>query len=187
MDSINRSSFLGGLFYDSSDSAKVRRAYIEAFIILAVTCIFYSNVFGAAFIWDDALYITGNRFLYTLDGLKSIWLSRDVSHQYYPLVSTTFWLEWRLWGVNPAGYHVVNVVLHSINGILLWLVLRRLSVKGALAIALVFTLHPVNVESVAWITERKNVLSALFYFLSLLSFLSFEDKGKRLYYALSLF
>ena len=186
MDSIKGSSFLEGLLGGGPNSADVRRAYIEAAVIIAVTVFFYSKAFHAAFIWDDALYITGNRFLYTLEGLKNIWLSKDVSHQYYPLVSTTFWIEWRLWGQNPAGYHVVNVILHSVNGLLLWLICRRLSIKGALVIALVFTLHPVNVESVAWITERKNVLSALFYFSALLCFLRFEDTGERRSYGLYL-
>jgi tetratricopeptide (TPR) repeat protein len=182
MDSVKGRSILEGLFEGKSE----RRAYIEVFLIIIVTSLFYIPAFRAAFIWDDALYITGNRFLHTLDGLKSIWLSRDGSHQYYPLVSTTFWLEWRLFGTNPVGYHIVNVALHSINGVLLWLAVRRLSIKGALVIALVFTLHPINVESVAWITERKNLLSALFYFAALLSFIRFDDKSSRRFYFLSL-
>jgi tetratricopeptide (TPR) repeat protein len=96
--------------------------------------------------------------------------------QYYPVVFTSFWIEYHLWGLDPRGYHVVNVVLHALNAMLVWLLVRRLGVPGAWLVAAVFALHPVHVESVAWITERKNVLSGLLYLAAAASFLEFDDR-----------
>ncbi len=99
---------------------------------------------------------------------------------------TTFWFGRRLWGLDPLPYHLVNIGLHAINGILVFLILRRLRVPGAWLAACLWVLHPVNVESVAWITELKNVQSGFFFFLSLLCFLRFDAERNHRWYALAL-
>ena len=130
----------------------------------------------AGFIWDDDKYVTNNLLLTAPDGLKRIWFSFDSPSQYFPLVYTTFRMERAFWGLNPAGYHWVNLLLHAVNALLLWRLLRRLNVPGAWLAAAIFALHPVQVESVAWITELKNVLSLFFSLLSLLAWVEFADE-----------
>src|SRR5262249_18257670 len=93
----------------------------------------------------------------------------------YPLVFTSFWVEYQFVKLRPALYHWDNIALHAANAILVWLILRRLTVPGAWLAAVIFAVHPVHVESVAWITERKNVLSGFFYLSSLWSYLRFNE------------
>jgi len=144
-------------------------------LIFLATMIVYIPAMRGGYIWDDDHYITENTTLRTSDGLRRIWLEPRALPQYYPLVHTTFWLEYHLWHVHPFGYHLVNVLLHALNAILLLLLLSHLRVPGAWLAALLFALHPVQVESVAWITERKNVLSAFFYLTSFLAYLRYYD------------
>ncbi len=127
------------------------------------------------FIWDDDDYVTANKTLRDLDGLKDIWTSPQATPQYYPLVHTGYWIEYRLWGLDPTGYHVTNILLHALVSVLLWRLLRWLAVPGAWLAAGLFALHPVHVESVAWITERKNVLSGVFYLAAALVYLKWAD------------
>ncbi len=135
----------------------------------------YFPVLDAGYIWDDDNYVTANYTLRTTEGLRDIWFKPDSTPQYYPLVHSTFWLEYQLWELEPTGYHATNVVLHLLNSLLLWQVLLRLNIPSAFAAALIFAVHPVHVESVAWITERKNVLSGFFYLASMLVFLRYAE------------
>ena len=141
-------------------------------IVLAVLLAYIPAMLGG-FIWDDDANLTKNPLIRTPDGLAEIWSNPSAIQQYYPLTHSTFWLEYHIWGLRPLGYHLINVLLHALSAILLGIILTRLSVPGAWLAAIVFALHPVHVESVAWITERKNTLSGFFYLSSVLAYIRF--------------
>ncbi len=134
----------------------------------------YLPALRGQFLWDDDDNIINRMpLLRSLDGLRRIWLEPGATQQYYPLTHTTFWLDYHLWGLHPLGFHVANVLLHACSALLLWMILRRLGVRGAWLGAALFALHPVCVESVAWITERKNSLSGVFFLGSVLAGIKF--------------
>jgi tetratricopeptide (TPR) repeat protein len=141
--------------------------------IIALTVIAYWPALHAGFIWDDDQYVTGNALLNDVQGLWRIWIPRQTP-QYYPMVFTMFWIEHQLWGFDASKFHLVNVLLHAANALLVWRLARILKIPGAWLIGAVFALHPVHVESVAWITERKNVLSELFYLVAAIAYLRFD-------------
>jgi tetratricopeptide (TPR) repeat protein len=159
-------------------------------LLIATATIFaYRPAWNGGFIWDDDAYVTNNELLTAPDGLRRIWFSFDSPSQYFPLVYTTFRFEHALWGLAPAGYHWVNLLLHVVNALLVWRVLLRLKVPGAWLAGAIFALHPIQVESVAWITERKNVLMGLFFLLTLLVWIAFVDQAtrhRRFFYVLAL-
>jgi len=166
-----------------------RRAFVFALVLAAVTILAYRPAWNGGFLWDDDVYITNNELLTAPDGLRRIWFSLDSPSQYFPLVYTTFRVEHAIWGLDPTGYHWVNLLLHVANALLVWLVLARLKVPGAWLAGAIFALHPVQVESVAWITERKNVLMGFFFLLTLLAWIAFVDgrtKRSWLFYGLVL-
>ena len=141
--------------------------------LVAIVSATYAPVVRNTYIWDDDSYVTRNLNLRSLEGLWSIWFEPRTSPQYYPLVHSTFWLEYHLWELAPLGYHVVNVALHAASVLLLWRLLVRLAIPGAWLAAALFAVHPVAVESVAWATERKNVLSLVLALCSLHCYLRF--------------
>jgi tetratricopeptide (TPR) repeat protein len=155
--------------------------------LAALTAAAYSPVVDAGFVFDDSDWLADNPLLQSADGLRRIWLEPSVSPQYYPLTLTSYWLEHQLWGLQPRGFHLVNVGLHLINAFLLWRVLLMLRLSGAVAwtAALLFALHPVNVMSVAWITERKNTLAMLFSLLALAAYFRFDGSSRWRDYAAS--
>jgi tetratricopeptide (TPR) repeat protein len=138
-----------------------------------LTLIAYWPAIGAGFIWDDDSHVTNNVLLHSAPGLVAIWTVIGAVPQYYPVTHTSFWLEYHLWGLHSLGYHLDNILMQAANAILLWRILHRLEVNGAWVISAIFAIHPLQVESVAWVTERKNVLSGLFFLLSLWTYLSF--------------
>ncbi|MGA2138669.1 MAG: glycosyltransferase family 39 protein, partial [Verrucomicrobiia bacterium] len=169
----------------ATKTMSVPKFWVCAFVLVLITLLTYQPAWRAGFIWDDDDHLTANRAMTAPRGLQMIWSSLAVS-RYYPLTLTSFWVQRRLWGLNPMPYHLVNIALHAVNGVLLFSLLRRLRVPAAWLAAIVWVLHPVNVESVAWITELKNTQSAAFFFLALLCFLRFEAGAGRRWYALAL-
>jgi tetratricopeptide (TPR) repeat protein len=165
------------------------RAWIFGVLLAAVTIFIYRPAWNGGFLWDDDDYIIKNDLLTASDGLRRIWFSRDSPSQYFPLVYTTFRLERAIWGLHPSGYHWINLLLHVANALLVWRLLARLNVPGAWLAGAIFALHPVQVESVAWITERKNVLMGFFFLLTLLAWIVFIDERTKLpwrFYGLAL-
>jgi tetratricopeptide (TPR) repeat protein len=149
-----------------------RRNWFWALLLIALVFVAYAQVFEAGFIWDDESHLTQNPCVIGPLGLKEIWTT--TAAVYYPLVLTTFWALHKFFGLNPLPYHVLNVLLHAGSAILLWRVLQLLRIRGAWLGAALWALHPVMVQSVAWITEVKNTQSCLFYLLSTFFFLKWE-------------
>jgi protein O-mannosyl-transferase len=151
------------------------RDWFRGLILALAVAVVYQPVWYAGFIWDDDDHLTANPTIIGPLGFKDIWTTSyaDIA----PLTRSTFWLEHKLWGLAPLPYHLVNVLLHAACAILLWRILLKLRVPGAWLGAALWALHPVEVESVAWITEMKNTESGLFFLLSIFFFV--EGLGKR--------
>ncbi|MYA22549.1 MAG: hypothetical protein F4Z30_07065, partial [Gemmatimonadetes bacterium] len=155
--------------------------------LLVVVCYLPAMLWGG-FVWDDSI-LTDAKPVRDVSGLWQIWFSPSAIEgegHYWPLVYTTFWLEHKLWGFDPVGYHIVNVLLHLANTLLLWHLMRRLSVPGGWVVAAVFAVHPLHVESVAWVIERKDLLSGLFYLAAVLAWMRFVEQSRRGWYGCSL-
>jgi len=149
-------------------------------LILLATFLAYLPALQGAELWDDDANITRPE-LQSAAGLYRIWVDPTSTAQYYPLLHTVFWVEHKLWGDAVLGYHLVNVVWHLVAVALLYRVLQKLRIPGALLATAIFALHPVMVESVAWITEQKNTLSAVFYLGAALAYLAFDESRRPLH------
>jgi Flp pilus assembly protein TadD len=160
------------------------REWLWGLLLFLAVLIVYSPVIGAGFIWDDDLYLTGNPAVLGPHGWKEIWTTK--SADICPLTMTTFWLEHALWGLKPLDFHLVNVFIHGLNALILWRLLRALQIPGAWLGAALWALHPVLVESVAWIAELKNTQSTFFYLFALLFFVHWLKNGRGWVYALTL-
>jgi tetratricopeptide (TPR) repeat protein len=154
-------------------------------LLLGATLVAYLPVWHAGLIWDDDGHVT-RADLRTLHGLWRIWFEPGATQQYYPLLHSAFWLEHRIWGDAALGYHLTNVALHALAAFLLYRLLRLLSLPGARFAACAFALHPVCVESVAWISEQKNTLSAVLCLSAALAYLRFDRLRRPAGYALAL-
>ncbi len=153
-------------------------------LALAATVVAYLPALTGELLWDDAGHVTRPE-LQSWAGLLRIWFEVGATQQYYPLLHSAFWLEHQLWGDATLGYHLINVLWHALSACLLAAILRRLGVRGAVMAALVFALHPVCVESVAWISEQKNTLSTVFYLAAALAWLCFEEERRPSRYAIA--
>jgi tetratricopeptide (TPR) repeat protein len=154
------------------------RACLLALAVGALTIFIYQPAWHGGFIWDDDRYVTDNHLLTAPDGLRRIWFSLDAPSQYFPLTYTLLRIERSLWDLNPTGYHWVNILLHVANAFLVWRILTRLNIPGAWLAATIFALHPVQVESVAWISELKNLLMGFFFLLTLLAWIEYVDRRR---------
>ena len=146
--------------------------------LVALVILVHAPALRNGFIWDDDDHLTQNAAVAAPDGLCQIWSSLTVS-RYYPLTLTVFWLERHVWGLNPMPYHAVNILLHATSAALLFGLLRRLKLPGAWLGAALWAVHPVNVESVAWVTEMKNTLSGVFFVLTLLSYVRYDEENDK--------
>ena len=154
-------------------------------LILLATLVAYWPVRSGGLLWDDDAHLTKPE-LQSAGGLYRIWFEMGATQQYYPLLHSAFWLEHKLWGDSVLGYHLVNVFWHMVSITLVYFILERLKIPGSLLAAGIFALHPVMVESVAWMTEQKNTLSAVFYLSAMLVYLRFDESRRRSLYFLAL-
>jgi len=162
-----------------------KRDWFFCLLLAVVTMLAYHPAWHGGVLWDDEAHIGGPE-LRTLDGLRRIWFVPRTTQQYYPLLHTSYWLQQKLWGDSITGYHIVNLLLHIGCVVLVLRIVRFLRIPGAELAATIFALHPVNVETVAWIAERKNTLSGVFVLAATLWYLRFDENRSRRSYVLAL-
>jgi tetratricopeptide (TPR) repeat protein len=148
-----------------------------ALLLLTLLIVAYSPALNGSYLWDDDAHVTRTA-LRSWDGLRQIWFHLGATQQYYPLLHSAFWLEASLWGDQVLGYHLANVLLHFSASVLVVVLCQRLEIKGAWLAGFIFALHPVQVESVAWISEQKNTLSLVLYLLSAIAYLKFDQRRR---------
>src|SRR5467141_2872917 len=164
-------------------------AWLGILALCLLTVLIYQPAWHGGFIWDDDRYVIHNALLTAPDGLRRIWFSLDAPSQYFPLAYTVLRVERSLWDLSPGGYHWVNIFLHVANALLVWRILARLKTPGAWLAAAIFAVHPVQVESVAWISELKNVLMGFFFLLTLSAwtfYLDLRSGWRRFFYLAAL-
>ena len=154
-----------------------RQTVLWGLALCAMVAVSYYPALSAGFVWDDEIFAE-EPAVRAWSGLWRIWFSpaeMEMEDHYWPVLYTTFWLEHKFWGLDPFGYHLVNVLLYMANVLLLWRLLRSLFVPGAWAVAAVFAVHPMHVESVAWAIGRKDLLSGLFYMAAALCWIRYTE------------
>ncbi len=167
----------------------IMNPWLLGIVLVVLTAWAYLPAIHGDFLWDDETHLTDNIVLQA-NGLYRVWFTTDTSN-YWPLTFSSYWIEHRIWGLNPTVFHVTNLVIHILCCLLIWRVLIELEIPGAWLAATVFAVHPVNVETVAWIAQRKNLLSMLFYLTALAMYFRFEklsrlqQRGNRLWYWLA--
>ena len=170
---------------DATGSSHRRRFWLFALALWLVTLLAYQPAWHGGVLWDDDVHLTRAE-LQSADGLRRIWTDLRATPQYYPVAHSAFWIQQQLWGDDTLGYHIVNISLHALSAVLFALILRRLAVPGALFAALIFALHPVHVESVAWMSELKNTLSGVLYLSAALVYLRYDQERRPRWYLASL-
>jgi tetratricopeptide (TPR) repeat protein len=161
------------------------RNWLFALVLVVATLLVYQPAWNGKPIWDDEIHITAPA-LRSFHGLTRIWTDPSAAPQYYPLLHTIFWLEYKLWDGWPLPYHLLTILLHATLALLLLQILRGLEVPGAWLAAAIFALHPVHVESVAWFSEVKNTLSGVFAAAAALAYLKYDRDRQSASYLLAL-
>jgi len=164
-------------FADHEAGKWIQSPWLLGFLIFVAILLAYQPALHGGFIWDDDSHISSNPALHSLAGLRAIWTTPGTTMQYYPLSFTVWWMDYHLWKLNTLGFHLQNIFLHALVAVLLWQVLKRLRVPGAWLAGAIFALHPVNVMSVAWMTELKNTLSCSLALMSVWAYLRFAGLG----------
>jgi protein O-mannosyl-transferase len=184
----NRSRPSGGQPTATDSSSFGPKEWGLAIALVVAVFLAYQPAWQGGFLWDDDAHVTSPE-LRSWQGLCRIWCEADATLQYYPLLHSAFWIEHKLWGDSTLGYHLVNLALLALSALMVAVILRQLKVPGAFLAAAIFALHPVHVESVAWITEQKNTLSGAFYLGAMLAYLRFDQSRRTSLYlaALGLF
>jgi tetratricopeptide (TPR) repeat protein len=158
----------------------------QALVIVAAVLWIYGPALQGGWLWDDDMAITGNAMIQSPTGLWSIWFEPGSQVDYYPIKASVQWLQWHLWGIDMLGYHLTNVMLHILSALLVWRLFHKFHLRLAWLGGLIFAIHPVQVESVAWITELKNTLSLPLFLLAMCAYIDYEEHGKSKDYGLAL-
>src|SRR5438132_11030573 len=162
------------------------RNYFFAMVLILTTLLAYRPVWHGTPLMDDQTYLITKPELQTASGLVTLLVEPQTTKQYHPLVNTVFWVGNKFWGSSMLGYHLIGIFLHTASALLLWKILRQLEIAGAWLAAALFALHPVQVDSVAWLAEIKNTLSGVFFFSCILAYLRFDRTRTWRPYALAL-
>lgn len=151
-------------------------------LVIVIACLWiYSPVFNGDWLWDDDYLITANPVVQSPDGFASFWVEPKTA-DYFPLTMSLLWLMWKWFGMDSTGYHVASVLLHALGACLVWALLKTIGLRGAWLAGLIFAVHPIAVESVAWVSELKNTFSLPFFLAAGCFFVRFEDTGRRIFY-----
>lgn len=167
------------------DFSKWEAVFVKAVLILLASLWIYSPVFHGDWLWDDDYLITANPVVQSPDGLASFWVAPTTA-DYLPLTMSLLWLMWKWFGMDSTGYHIAAVLLHGLGSCLVWALLRMVGLRGAWLAGLIFAVHPICVESVAWVSELKNTFSLPFFLAAGCFFVWFEDTGRRVFYWVAL-
>jgi tetratricopeptide (TPR) repeat protein len=170
-----------------ASAALKKRDWLLSVLIFAATILTYSPAWNGTRIWDDDKHLTSPD-LQSLTGLYRIWMQPGTTPQYYPVTHSVFWVAHRLWGDATLGYHLLNILLHAFSALILFRILRRLEVPGAALAAALFALHPMQAESVAWMSELKSTLSGMLCLGAAFCYFQYriDEKRQRLGYAVGL-
>jgi Flp pilus assembly protein TadD len=161
----------------STEASRWRDLLLHTAIIVLAGLWIYSPAYHGDWLWDDDQLLTQNPVVQSgsLQGLSKLWFNPDGA-DFFPLSYTALWAQWPFFKNQPTGYHVTTIVLHLIGSLLVWALLDRMRIPGAWLSGLIFAIHPVAVESVAWVSETKNTLSLPLFLLSCLCWVVQDDE-----------